>query len=178
MANQEISQADLHRLRDIGAEGYEAKRIDAEKRLGIAIWNIVDLEIPITEPHRQPQESISDYYDVIYGPEIQVTPQMSIEIEFRATTGLLDLAKSDWLTGIRSTALRLNTFEHEFPHTDDPINRSTLLIRPRNYKHDRPELHRSAPHVLQTEVPEMATLTVPDIETTLLILDKIAAEYN
>lgn len=173
---QDVPEQDLARLIRVGATVYEAPRKEAEERLGAALWEIVDLECSDTDSSQVVAEG--DYpHDVMHSREAQIGPRILAVLEFQVPSAYRDIAKasgiSAWLKHMRTADLSLDVFEHDLPHNEDSISQALISMRP----YGQAELHRDAPYTLTTASQEGAALSVPDVETTILILGKIAAEY-
>jgi len=175
MSNTEIPKADIDRLVRIGNYNYALEREEQEKKLGIALWNLVELERQDTSRPYSPDKG--DFFSIMQSRETQVAPKVSAFVVFMANIKFLELKKEDWLPRVNWATLKLNTFARELPHTDDEIARSEFSISPKaRVPGDDPSAYRDTPHAVSA-IASSQELPVPDIETTILILDKIAGEY-
>jgi hypothetical protein len=166
----------VNRLVRTGANDYAATLADAEKRLGSALWKVIDLERQA--PGNHPDDG-GPYLNELGSREAQIGHRTSAELVFKALRKFEDLPKPDWLQRIHEAELIINTFSRDLPHKDDASDQSRLIIRPKRpiSADDQHGLSRNAPYILEPISPEGAPLPALDVETASLILGAIAAEY-
>jgi hypothetical protein len=174
----EIPNGDLGRLVTIGSEDYGERFADVGRRLGIALWDIIDIEIDAVPGDEVTRADGLGYLYRTTSEDGAVGPKTLSFLEFRAF-GTPDAPdRPELLRNLDHAALYIDSFANEVSDTsEDHITRSTLYIRPKDADHNQ----RNDPFIVTDKVRDpygkYEPLAVPDVETTILILGKIAEAY-